>query len=112
MDHFKSLLNLLQYCFCFIFSFYGHEPCGIPVPQLGIELIPLALKSEVLTTDNQGSPQDLFLLVFCWESKRSQVPGVCRRCLINISVVACNAGDPDLIPGSGRSPGEGNGNPF
>ena len=25
---------------------------------------------------------------------------------------ACNAGDPSLIPGSGRSPGEGNGNPF
>ena len=25
---------------------------------------------------------------------------------------ACNAGDPLLIPGSGRSPGEGNGYPF
>ena len=25
---------------------------------------------------------------------------------------ACNVGDPGLIPGSGRSPGEGNGNPF
>ena len=25
---------------------------------------------------------------------------------------ACNAGDPDLIPGSGRSPGGGNGNPL
>ena len=25
---------------------------------------------------------------------------------------ACNARDPDLIPGSGRSPGEGNGNPL
>ena len=25
---------------------------------------------------------------------------------------ACNAGDPGLIPGLGRSPGEGNGNPF
>ena len=25
---------------------------------------------------------------------------------------ACNAGDPRSIPGSGRSPGEGNGNPF
>ena len=25
--------------------------------------------------------------------------------------LACNAGDPGLIPGSGRSPGEGNGNP-
>ena len=25
---------------------------------------------------------------------------------------ACNAGDPDSMPGSGRSPGEGNGNPL
>ena len=25
---------------------------------------------------------------------------------------ACNAGDTDSIPGSGRSPGEGNGNPL
>ena len=25
---------------------------------------------------------------------------------------ACNAGHPGLIPGLGRSPGEGNGNPF
>ena len=25
---------------------------------------------------------------------------------------ACNAGDPGLIPGSGRSPGEGNGYPL
>ena len=25
---------------------------------------------------------------------------------------ACNAGDPGLIAGSGRSPGEGNGNPL
>ena len=25
---------------------------------------------------------------------------------------ACNAGDPSLIPGSGRSPGEGYGNPL
>ena len=25
---------------------------------------------------------------------------------------ACNVGDPGLTPGSGRSPGEGNGNPL
>ena len=25
---------------------------------------------------------------------------------------ACNAGDPGLVPGSGKSPGEGNGNPL
>ena len=27
-------------------------------------------------------------------------------------VSSCNAGDPCSIPGSGRSPGEGNGNPL
>ena len=27
-------------------------------------------------------------------------------------VSVCNAGDPGSIPGSGRSPGEGNGNPL
>ena len=27
-------------------------------------------------------------------------------------VSACDAGHPGLIPGLGRSPGEGNGNPF
>ena len=26
--------------------------------------------------------------------------------------LVCNAGDPGSIPGSGRSPGEGNGNPL
>ena len=29
-----------------------------------------------------------------------------------VKVSACNAGDPGSIPGSGRYPGEGNGNPL
>ena len=29
-----------------------------------------------------------------------------------VKETSCNAGDPSLIPGSGRSPGEGNGNQF
>jgi len=29
-----------------------------------------------------------------------------------VKVSAWNVGDPGLIPGSGRSPGEGNGNPL
>ena len=29
-----------------------------------------------------------------------------------VKVSASNTGDPGSIPGSGRSPGEGNGNPF
>ena len=31
---------------------------------------------------------------------------------LNSKEYACTAGDPGLIPGSGRSPGEGNGNPI
>ena len=45
--------------------------------------------------------------------------GICFTCLgegfLHISVSkepACNAGDPGLIPGLGRSPAEGNGNPL
>ena len=34
----KSLLNLLQYCFCFMFWFFGHNTCGILAPWPGIEL--------------------------------------------------------------------------
>ena len=29
-----------------------------------------------------------------------------------VKATVCNAGDPGSIPGSGRSPGEGNGNPL
>ena len=38
--------------------------------------------------------------------KRERKKGICD---INLSV---NAADTSLIPGSGRSPAEGNGNPF
>ena len=32
--------------------------------------------------------------------------------VVQVKVSACNAGDLGSIPGSGRSPGEGNGNPL
>ena len=35
-----------------------------------------------------------------------------RSCGSDGKASACNAGDPGSIPGSGRSPGEGNGNPL
>ena len=50
----KSLLNLLQYCFCFMFWFFVHEACGILAPQPGIEPTPAALEGEVLTTVPPG----------------------------------------------------------
>ena len=39
--------------------------------------------------------------------KTGQLPGGSE-----VKASVCNAGDPSLIPGSGRSPGEGNGNPL
>ena len=41
--------------------------------------------------------------------------GLCKYIFPGVPVgkeSACNAGDPGLIPGLGRSPGEGNGNPL
>ena len=59
----KSLLNLLQYCFCLMFWPFGHEACGILASQLGIEPAPLPSipptpgptpEDEVLTTRLPG----------------------------------------------------------
>ena len=50
----KSLLNLLQYCFCFMFRFFGREERGILAPWPGIEPAPPALEGEVLTTGPPG----------------------------------------------------------
>ena len=58
---FKSLLNLLQYYFCFMFWFFGHEACGILAPWLGIEPTPPALEGEVLTTALPGKSQKFYL---------------------------------------------------
>ena len=51
---FKSLLNLLQYCFCFMFWYFGHEACGILAPPPWISDPPPALEGEVLTTGLPG----------------------------------------------------------
>ena len=53
MDHFffKSSLNLLQYCFCFMFWLFGRKARGILAPRPGIDRIPtLYWKEKVLTT--------------------------------------------------------------
>ena len=55
VDHFlKSLLNLLQYRFCFMFWFLGHKAYGFLAPRLRIEPAPPALEGEVLTTGLPG----------------------------------------------------------
>ena len=46
----KSLLNLLQYCFHFMFCFFGCKASGISAPWLGTKLALPVLEGEVLTT--------------------------------------------------------------
>ena len=69
VDHFlKSLLNLLQYCFCFIFCFFGLQASGILVPQPGIEPAPLALEGTVLIPGPPGKSLSrcFFFLLWNW----------------------------------------------
>ena len=66
------------------------------LPDPGIEPVSPALQADSLPLSHQGSPYDKHL-----------------GCLLGSSggkESACNARDMGLIPGSGRSPGKGNGN--
>ena len=60
MNYFlNSLLNLLQYYFCFMFSLCSHGECGILAPRPGIEPAPPALQGEILSTGQPGKSQEL-----------------------------------------------------
>ena len=41
----KSLLNLLQFCFGFMFGFFGSAACGILTPWAGTEPLHCKVKS-------------------------------------------------------------------
>ena len=56
----NSVLNLLQYCFCFMFWCFGHEACGNLAPQLGTEPIRWSLND--LMTEPPGKSQNLRIL--------------------------------------------------
>ena len=60
----KPLLNLLQYCFCFMFWFFGHEACGILAPQPGIKPTLPGWEGKVLTLywTTREAPQELYIL--------------------------------------------------
>ena len=92
--------------------------CGILVIRPGIKPKSLALQGRFLITELSGKSLDVaFLLTFRYLGKLFQtVNSVDLKIKVSFSggsngkESACNAGDPDSIPRSGRSPGEGNGN--
>ena len=52
----KTLLNLLQYCFCFMIRFFSHKPYGILAPWPGIESTPRCIRRWSQPLDCQESP--------------------------------------------------------
>ena len=63
---FKSVLNLLQYCFCFMFYFFGHKANGILTPQPGIQPTPFLLEDKVsVTIMAREVPKKFLLIEFC-----------------------------------------------
>ena len=55
---FKVFIDLLQYCFCFMFSFFWPLGMWTLAPRPGIEPASPALKGKVFTTRNgQESPR-------------------------------------------------------
>ena len=59
----KSLLNLFQYCFYFMFWFFGCKACGILAPRPGVKPVSPALESKVLTTGPPGKSHMLSFLI-------------------------------------------------
>ena len=57
-----SLLNLLQYCFCFMFCFSVRKACGILAPPPGTEPIPPAFEDEALTSGPPGKCLEYWFL--------------------------------------------------
>ena len=54
----KSLLNLLQCCFCFMFWFLGQKACGILAAWPWMEPTTPALEGKVLSTGPRGKSQE------------------------------------------------------
>ena len=56
----KFLLNLLQYCLCFMPWLLDHEACGIPAPRQGIKPAHPVLEGRVSTTGQPGKSRSYF----------------------------------------------------
>ena len=55
---------MLQYCFCFLFCFFGREPCGILAPWPGIKPAPSSLEGDVWNTRAPGKFQMSFFTYY------------------------------------------------
>ena len=93
--------------FFFFFFFLPHcRACRILVPWPGVEHVLPAVETWILNHWTAREVLPPFLFTFSWGSMVG-FPGGSEG-----KASACNVGDLGSIPGSGRSPGEGNDNPL
>ena len=99
-----------------------YEKCCLSLTK---ELELLAVGRKVGTSSKLLWLNDENSIFWFWNGQRlsgdqaTKRPGMCKYSLSDVfpggsdsKASACNAGDPGLIPGSGRSPGEGNDTPL
>ena len=71
---FLSSLNLMFYCFCFVFCFFGCKACRILASLPGIEPAPPAMGVWSQPLNHQESPCLPIFLINLWESAERSLP--------------------------------------
>ena len=61
----KCLLNLFQYCFCFMFWSFGHKACEILTSWPGIKPVPASLEGKSYPLNCQGTQSSLIFFKCC-----------------------------------------------
>jgi len=79
-------------------------------PDPGMETASPALAGRFFTTAPPGKPQSFMYIIPIFAAEQALLSGFSDGSVVKTSTY--QAGDLGSIPGSGRSPGEGNGNPL
>ena len=96
---FKVFMNLLQYCFCFMFWFFGCKACGVLALQPGIKPTPSAFEGEVLTIiPPRKSPLLRLFKCLSSQAKTSQEIHFTIACIVyGITSCAQNPNNPSIV---------------
>ena len=89
-----------------IYLLAAQQACGILVPQPGIKLIQSAMEAWSVNHQIARELNNIYFILLISPRNILGFPGGSM-----VKNPPANAGDAGLIPGSGRSSGEGNGNP-
>ena len=99
---------------CLESSFPRHSPPSLVLGPDVEQTINIWLLFSLEGFGSRPDPEcGIFFFLYCWCSKsHCYFRDVRFPSISDDKVSVCNKGDPGSIPGSGRSPGEGNGNPL